>query len=261
MLEVSRWHLDTVYSNYNYLVFDSETREALAVDPFDASVLEQKLQQKHLKLIAVLITHEHLDHYYGLSDVLTKHPHITVYAHVSNKNKIAGVTHFLSGGDKVNVNEKLVFETIYTPGHINGHISAYFPAINSLFCGDTLFNAGAGNVKHKSADVEKLYQSIETLKQLPESVKIYSGHDYFIRNVEFSKSVLPDKQYDQLLEVLSGQTPDSRSVATLKDELEYNLFLNSDKESVKERVQRKLEKPLTSSLEVFKGLRHLRDQW
>ena len=48
----------------------------------------------------------------------------------------------------------------------------------ALFCGDTLFNAGAGNC-HNGGHPNELYQTfVSQLAKLPDRTLVYPGHDY-----------------------------------------------------------------------------------
>ena len=60
-------------------------------------------------------------------------------------DKIPGMTRGLSAGDVVKVGKTVELEALDTPGHTMCHIAcARTPTSPTLFCGDTLFNAGAG---------------------------------------------------------------------------------------------------------------------
>src|SRR5258707_497418 len=62
----------------------------------------------------------------------------------------------------------------------------------ALFCGDTLFNAGAGNC-HNGGRPNELYNSfVGQLAKLPEETLIYPGHDYIARNLAFTLDREPD---------------------------------------------------------------------
>jgi hydroxyacylglutathione hydrolase len=260
MLKVIRWHLDNAYANYNYLVINTETKIAIAIDPFDAEVVAQKLEQYQVGLKAIFITHEHGDHYYGLSDLLKGHD-VPVYAHSSTEGKISGITDFIDDEDHINIQGEMQFKCIYTPGHIKGHVSFYLAAVEALFCGDTIFNAGVGNARHHSADVSDLFYSIQKLKSLPVTTKIYSGHDYFITNLEFSKEICDAKKYNQIIDTLSHETSETRTVSTIGDELRHNLFFNTDSLTLRRALIQKLGHELSDELEVFKALRSMRDDW
>ncbi len=56
----------------------------------------------------------------------------------------------------------------------------------ALFCGDTLFNAGAGNC-HNGGDPGLLYETfVDQLARLPDSTRVYPGHEYMTRNLAFT---------------------------------------------------------------------------
>src|SRR3546814_18235750 len=61
-----------------------------------------------------------------------------------------------------------------------------------LFSGDTLFNAGAGNC-HNGGHPQQLYRTFaEQLAKLPETTRIYPGHDYIANNLRFTLDREPD---------------------------------------------------------------------
>ena len=62
----------------------------------------------------------------------------------------------------------------------------------ALFCGDTLFNAGAGNC-HNGGHPHELYQTfVQQLAKLPDTTRIYPGHDYWENNLGFTLDREPD---------------------------------------------------------------------
>src|SRR5260370_29278759 len=62
----------------------------------------------------------------------------------------------------------------------------------ALLCGDTMFNAGAGNC-HNGGHPNELYNSfVGQLAKLPEDTLIYPGHDYIARNLAFTLDLEPD---------------------------------------------------------------------
>ena len=75
----------------------------------------------------------------------------------------------------------------------------------ALFCGDTLFNAGAGNC-HNGGHPAELYKTFdEQLARLPSSTLIYPGHDYVENNLRFTLDCEPDnKKAREMLDKLAG---------------------------------------------------------
>ena len=80
-----------------------------------------------------------------------------------------------------------------TPGHTMSHICVRSHGDTpALFCGDTLFNAGAGNC-HNGGHPNELYNTfVSQLAKLPEETLIYPGHDYIARNLSFTLDREPD---------------------------------------------------------------------
>ena len=64
-----------------YTVVDTETKEALIIDPADrADVLIRDWKDKGVTPTAVLLTHGHFDHIGALAGVKKEYPEIRVYA-------------------------------------------------------------------------------------------------------------------------------------------------------------------------------------
>ena len=95
----------------------------------------------------------------------------------------------------------------------------------ALFCGDTLFNAGAGNC-HNGGHPDELYKTFDQqLAKLPNVTLIYPGHDYMENNLRFTLDREPDNESAyKMLDKLAGQDPTSAYVSTLEVEGEINTF-------------------------------------
>jgi len=95
----------------------------------------------------------------------------------------------------------------------------------ALFCGDTLFNASAGNC-HNGGHPEKLYKTFDQqLAELPRSTLIYPGHDYIENNLRFTLNREPDnKSARKMLDKLADQDPNSTYISPLEVEAEINTF-------------------------------------
>ena len=69
-----------------YTVVDTETKEALIIDPADrADVLIRDWKEKGVTPQAVLLTHGHFDHIGALTGVKKEYPDIKVYAAAKEK--------------------------------------------------------------------------------------------------------------------------------------------------------------------------------
>ncbi|MGH8210689.1 MAG: hydroxyacylglutathione hydrolase C-terminal domain-containing protein, partial [Steroidobacteraceae bacterium] len=134
----------------------------------------------------------------------------------------------------------------------------------ALFSGDTLFNAGAGNC-HNGGDPQLLYDTFVTqLAHLPDSTRVFPGHEYIARNLEFTLDREPDNASAKaLLAQASQEVPASSMVTTLGQEKEVNTFFRLTSPTVIARL-RDIFPDLGESPDartVFVKLRELRNRW
>ena len=92
-----------------------------------------------------------------------------VLAHENAKDKIPDMDRGLGAGDVIKVGKTVELECLDTPGHTMCHICIMAHGDTpALFCGDTLFNAGAGNC-HNGGHPNELYNTFAgQLAKLPE---------------------------------------------------------------------------------------------
>jgi len=70
---------------------------------------------------------------------------------------------------------------IHTPGHTPGSqcfLVEEAAQSGHLVAGDTLFLNGCGRVDLPGSNPREMYESLETLKQLPDDTTLYPGHLY-----------------------------------------------------------------------------------
>jgi hydroxyacylglutathione hydrolase len=155
-----------------------------------------------------------------------------------------------------------------TPGHTMCHICLRSHAADreppALFCGDTLFNAGAGNC-HSGGHPAELYKTFaEQLDRLPDDTRIYPGHDYIENNLRFTLAREPDnREASAMLERLAGQDPANAYVSTLAVERDINTFFRLTSPTViaglREAFPDLPDDPDPRT--VFLKLRELRNKW
>ena len=171
--------------NYLWLIHDGT--HAAVVDPGDSAPILAALDDHHLTLTAILLTHHHADHTGGVPELLARFP-VPVFG--PGKDGIDAVTHPLAEGDSVVVpGLGLALDVLEVPGHTLGHI-AYVrrtPGLHWLFCGDTLFAGGCGRLFEGTP--AQMADSLGKLAALPEDTEVYCAHEYTVSNLRFAQAV------------------------------------------------------------------------
>ncbi len=253
------------YRNFNYLIVCPESGEALAIDPLDHKKCLAKAGEKGWEITQILNTHEHFDHTGGNAAVVQA-TGAKLLAHANAGPRIEGMDRGLSAGDVVQVGKTVELLSLDTPGHTMSHICLLSKTETpALFCGDTLFNAGAGNC-HGGGHPEELYATfVNQLAELPDTTQIYAGHDYITNNLGFTLDREPDNAAAKaLLDRLEATHDPARAmVTTLAVEKEINTFFRLSSPTVIARIRESFPEvgDSPSPKEVFLRLRELRNSW
>jgi len=254
--------------NYNYLIACAESGEALVVDPLDARMCLDAARVRGFEIRQVLNTHEHRDHTDGNAGVVAA-TGARVMAHAGGAARIGGVDRGLARGDVIRVGRTVELEVLDTPGHTRAHVCLLARGQGdgntpALFCGDTLFNAGAGNC-HNGGDPGLLYETfVNQLARLPDETRVYPGHDYMVRNLAFTLDREPGNvEATRLLAQVEAQDPIAALITTLGEEKRVNAFFRLQNPEVIARLLERFpdlgEQP--DARTVFVKLRELRNSW
>src|SRR5499426_2848030 len=241
------------YRNFNYLIACAESGEALAIDPLDYEKCLAAAKKEGWDITQILNTHEHRDHTGGNAPLAQK-TGAKILAHRNAKDRIPDMARGLAAGDVIKVGKTVELEALDTPGHTMSHVCLLSHTDQpALFCGDTLFNAGAGNC-HNGGHPAELYKTFsEQLAKLPSATWIYPGHDYIEDN----------RRAQEMLAKLKGQDPSRAYVSTLEVEREINTFFRLTSPTVIAKLREAFpdlaEQP--DQRIVFLKLRELRNAW
>jgi len=252
------------YRNFNYLIACPETGEALAIDPLAYDRVLAVAKDKGWQVTQVLNTHHHHDHTGGNQGMVDA-TGAKILAHREAKEQIPDMDIGLQAGDVVKVGKTVELESLDTPGHTMSHICLRSRTdIPAIFCGDTMFNAGAGHCKG-GGHPESLYTTFASqLAKLPDETLIYPGHDYIVNNLNFTLDREPDNpRAKQLKSDVEGQDTHEAMVTTLGLEKEINTFFRLQNPSVIAAL-REAFPDLPENLDektVFLKLRELRNDW
>lgn len=184
------------FSENTYLISNAKS-ECWIVDPgmYDATEQSQMLSyinQKGLKPQAIINTHGHIDHVFGVQALIDKYgipfglheaemPVIRMAAGSAamfglDLKKSPEPTFFIKEGEplKLGDDELAVY---FTPGHSPGSISFYYPAGKWVVAGDVLFSGSIGRTDLPGGNFDTLINSIRTtLFTLPDDTTVFSGH-------------------------------------------------------------------------------------
>jgi hydroxyacylglutathione hydrolase len=250
--------------NFHYLIACAETGEALAVDPLEWRLCLERARERGWQITQIVNTHEHLDHTGG-NEALRAATGARVLAHARAARRIGGVDVGLAEGDVIRIGRTVELECLDTPGHTMAHVCLLAHAEEGgLYCGDTLFNAGAGNC-YNGGSPQALYQTFTArLAQLPAATRVHAGHEYLVRNLEFTLDREPGNLTARaLLARARGAAPEHAPVTTLAEEKHINTFFRLGNPEILERLRAAFpelpERPDPQT--VFIRLRELRNRW
>ena len=173
----------------NYIWMLHNGRQALVVDPGDATPVLDALQHEGVELETILVTHHHPDHTNGI-DTLRNVTGAQVLGPALET--IPGPFQRLQDGDTVNP-LGLQFTVLHVPGHTSGHIAYYAENVADeplLFCGDTLFSGGCGRLFEGTP--QQMLASLDRMAALPAQTRVCCTHEYTLSNLRFAAVVEPD---------------------------------------------------------------------
>lgn len=193
-IEIKRLTLGMVATNA-YIVGDTETKNALVIDPVDeADTLYQAAQGAGWSIKLILATHAHFDHVLA-SRALKEQTGAPFYIHeecvpwleiLPQQGQMFGMGAFpeaaipdrlLTAVSETITLDGITLETRYTPGHAVGHLAFYLREQGVVFSGDALFAGSVGRTDLPGADYEVLMRSIvEQLIPLGDAVRVLPGH-------------------------------------------------------------------------------------
>lgn len=236
----------------NYLWLAARGRQALVVDPGDATAVIDALEQHALTLEAILITHHHADHVGGVGELVRRFgarvfgPHDERIEHIDER---------VAEGSGIALPWlDTRFSVLDVPGHTRSHIAYY--GGGALFCGDTLFAAGCGRLFEGTAT--QMWHSLSRLASLPLHTLVYCAHEYTEANLRFALAVEPDNQalIARVRRVTRLRADDQPSVPfALAEELATNPFLRVREAAVIRAARAHSGRDLTTPVEVFAALR------
>jgi glyoxylase-like metal-dependent hydrolase (beta-lactamase superfamily II) len=195
MLYIEQFTFNAFQEN-TYLIINDK-KQCWIVDPgmYDSSETNQLITyiaRNNLLPQAVINTHTHLDHIFGVDAMKMKY-NIPFGFHEKDQpvlknaagsamifgfdfKAIPSPDFFIPETEPLKLAEDRV-EVRFAPGHSPGSICFYYPEGNWVIGGDVLFYGSIGRTDLPGGDFETLITSIKAqLFTLPDETKVYSGH-------------------------------------------------------------------------------------
>lgn len=163
------------FDNAAYVVSCPDTGAAVLIDAAnEADVLVRAIGD--LKLVAVLETHGHADHWQALGAIEAHFASAWVGAHPDDLSMFPPPppAHHLAHGETITFGN-CQLRVLHTPGHTPGSVCFLGPGV--VFTGDTLFPGGPGATRPPLGDFPTILKSIRReLMGLDPTTLVYPGH-------------------------------------------------------------------------------------
>jgi hydroxyacylglutathione hydrolase len=245
--------------NYAYLLVDP-SGQALIVDPSEAEPVVAALARRAHDPVGIWATHHHHDHVGGVQELRARYPRLEVVgsAYDADRKRIPELTHAVQEGDSLWFESRRV-RLLFVPGHTLGAVA--YLCEGALFSGDTLFAAGCGRMFEGTPEV--MQASLASMRALPADTKLYCGHEYTEKNLQFAAFVEPDneaiKARQAAVKALRAEGKPSLP-CTMGDEQATNPFLRWDEPTVIEKAM-SLGAASAEPAAVFAALRKAKDTY
>lgn len=196
-MELKRFEFN-MFGENTYVLSDKASREAAIVDPGmvnsrERAELDSYIASEQLQVKAILLTHMHIDHTFGVDYAKEKYGAPVIanrddeylgsrrieqarMFHLPIEMGPIVVDRFIEEGETVMLGKEKI-EVLKAPGHSKGSLLFYVPESNFVLTGDVLFRNSIGRTDLVGGDHQQLIDSIHTkLVTLPPSTIVYPGH-------------------------------------------------------------------------------------
>lgn len=182
------------FGENGYLAVCEASRTCVAVDPGAGALqMVHAIRTDGLDLQAILLTHAHLDHIEGVSDVRAVAPEVPIWLHPDDLGLYRGVMRQAAmfglrteeqpePTDELFAGQRYEFggcalDVRFTPGHAPGHVIFVSEEHGAALVGDVVFQGSIGRTDLPGGDFQTLMKSIrDEILSLPDETVLYTGH-------------------------------------------------------------------------------------
>jgi hydroxyacylglutathione hydrolase len=176
------------------LLFDETTKSGVVVDPGgDVAAIEDAIKQIGMKVEGILLTHGHLDHAGGATELRDKLGVKITGPHLADKFLLDGIAaqakqygfadmqnatpdRWLTEGETVTV-AGVVFNVLHCPGHSPGSVVFVNVEAGIALVGDVLFQGSIGRTDFPYGNTDQLVTAVRTkLFPLGDDIVFICGH-------------------------------------------------------------------------------------
>jgi hydroxyacylglutathione hydrolase len=176
------------FGTNDWIVSADGADEAVIVDAgFDAAGIRATIERAGKRLVAILLTHAHVDHASEAGDLAGDEFPVFVHAddavafedlarwNAGFENPLSPVKDLrtISDGEVLSL-AGLSFVVHHTPGHTPGHCS--FEVETSLAGGDLVFAGSIGRSDFPNSSLADMRRSLEWFLTLDDAVEVLPGH-------------------------------------------------------------------------------------
>jgi hydroxyacylglutathione hydrolase len=185
----------TPFQQNTTLLWSRTTMEGVFIDPGgEVPRLVEAARQHGVNVVAVWLTHGHLDHAGGASEIARHYGVDIIGPHADDQFLLDDIvaqwlaygersgyenctpTRYLQEGDRLHLAHH-EFEVVHCPGHTPGHVAIINRALNIAFVGDLLFQGSIGRTDFPKGNFNDLVEAITTkLWPLGNETAFVPGH-------------------------------------------------------------------------------------
>lgn len=176
------------------LIWDPDTQQGALVDPGgDVEKLYAAVDEHHVSIEKIILTHGHLDHVGGTVEVAKHYNAPIIGPHIGDKFWLDGLmqqsqmfgfppaqpftpSQWLTDSDTISLGN-LKLDIMHCPGHTPGHVALIERSSNTVIVGDIIFAGSIGRTDFPQGNHQQLIDSIrDKLFTLPADMQVFPGH-------------------------------------------------------------------------------------